>query len=296
MSLTTSFISAALSGTGFATSRILIPGKGRQLSVTKNTRPDVNADKPFWEKTRLRYLLSGLLKCGVCNGNYTKISQNLFGCATARNKGTCDNRLNIRTDAVEAVILSGLKGHLMDPDLFKAFATEFIAESNRIRMEETAEVDAARLNLGRLTQQIDKLVMAIADGADALPLNAKIKELEARQSQLQDRLDLAADPEPLIHPNLAEVYRVKVGNLSALLVDPLHKAEAFDIIRGLIDEVHLVPENGELRIALRGELAGILNLCDSKKKPASSYEERAEQIKMVAGAGFVQEPTIRRAV
>jgi len=145
-------------------------------------------------------------------------------CATARNKGTCDDRLNIRTDTVEAVILTGLKDHLMDPDLFKAFATEFITEANRIRMEETAEVDAARRDLGRLTQQIDKLVMAIADGADALPLNAKIKELEARQSQLQDRLDHASDPEPLIHPNLAEVYRAKVEDLSALLVDTRSEA------------------------------------------------------------------------
>ena len=266
--------------------------KGRQLSVTRNTRPDVNVDKTFWEKTRPKYLLSGLLKCGVCDGNYTKISQNLFGCATARNKGTCDNRLNIRTDAVEAIILAGLKNHLMDPDLFKAFATEFIAEANRIRMEETADVDAARRDLSRVTQQIDKLVMAIADGADALALNAKVKELEARQSQLQDRLDHATDPEPLIHPNLAETYRAKVADLSPLLVDPQHKAEAFDIIRGLIDEVRLVRENGELRIDLRGELAGILSLCDSKKKPAPSYEERAQQIKMVAGVGF--EPTTFR--
>ena len=180
----------------------------------------------------------------------------------------------------------------MDPDLFKAFATEFIAEANRIRMEETADVDAARRDLGRVTQQIDKLVMAIADGADALPLNTKIKELEARQSQLQDQLDNATDPEPLIHPNLAEVYRAKVEDLSSLLIDPQHKVEAFDIIRELIDEVRLVPENGELRIDLRGELAGILSLCDSKKKPASSYEGRAEQIKMVAGVGF--EPTTFR--
>ena len=266
--------------------------KGRQLTVTKNTRPDANADKPFWERVRPRYLLSGLLKCDVCDGNYTKISQNLFGCATARNKGTCGNRLNIRTDNVEAVILAGLKEHLMDPDLFKEFATEFIAEANRIRMEETADVDAAGRDLGRVTQQIDKLVMAIADGADALPLNTKIKELEARQSRLQDQLDRATDPEPLIHPNLAEVYRAKVENLASLLLDPQNKAEAFDIIRGLIDEVRLVPEEGELRVDLRGELAGILSLCDSKKKPASSYEERAQQIKMVAGVGF--EPTTFR--
>ena len=167
----------------------------------------------------------------------------------------------------------------MDPDLFKTFATEFIAEANRIRMEETADVDAARRDHNRVTQQIDKLVMAIADGADALPLNTKVKELEARQFQLQDRLDHATDPEPLIHPNLAEVYRAKVDELSSLLVDPQHKAEAFDIIRGLIDEVRLVPETDELRIDLRGALAGILSLCDSKKKTASSYEERAQQIK-----------------
>ena len=200
--------------------------KGRQLTVTKNTRPDANADKPFWERVRPRYLLSGLLKCDVCDGNYTKISQNLFGCATARNKGTCGNRLNIRTDNVEAVILAGLKEHLMDPDLFKEFATEFIAEANRIRMEETADVDAAGRDLGRVTQQIDKLVMAIADGADALPLNTKIKELEARQSRLQDQLDRATDPEPLIHPNLAEVYRAKVENLASLLLDPTEQGRS----------------------------------------------------------------------
>ena len=128
--------------------------------------------------------------------------------------------------------------------------------------------------------------MAIANGADAIPLNAKIKELDARKSQLQDLLDHASDPEPLIHPNLAEVYRTKVKELSSLLLDPQQKAEAFDIIRGLIDEVRLTPESGELSITLTGELAGILSLCDSKKKPASSYEERAKQVKMVAGAGF----------
>ena len=97
-------------------------------------------------------------------------------------------------------------------------------------------------------------------------------------------LDNASDPEPLIHPNLAEIYRAKIENLSSLIYDPQFKAEAFYIIRSLIDEVRLIPENGDLRIELKGELAGILSLCDAKKRPATSYEERAEQIKMVAGA------------
>jgi site-specific DNA recombinase len=258
--------------------------RDRQGAMKRNTRPDIKVDKPFWAQTRPKYLLSGLMKCGQCGGSYTKISQNLFGCATARNKGTCDNRLNIRNDIVEQIILDGLKDRLMDPELFEVFAKEFIAETNRLRLEETADVDVARSELARIDRQIDKLVMAIADGADALPLNTKIKELEATRINLQQKLDNATDPEPLIHPNMAEVYRDKVENLTALLNDPASKAEAFDIIRSLIDEVRLVPQNGGLCVEFKGELAGILSLCDKKKRPASSYEERAEQVKMVAGA------------
>ena len=267
--------------------------KDRQGSMSKNTRPDLKTDRPFWEQIRPKYLLSGLMKCGQCGGSYTKISQNLFGCATTRNKGTCDNRLNIRTDAVERIILEGLRDHLMDPELFKVFAKEFITEANRLQMEQTADINVARSKLDRIDRQIDKLVMAIADGADALPLNTKIKELGATRIDLKLKLDNAPATEPLFHPNLAEVYRAKVENLSSLLDDPGCKAEAFDIIRSLIDEVRLVPKNATLRVELKGELAGILSLCDTtKKNPATSYEERAEQIKLVAGVGF--EPTTFR--
>jgi len=258
--------------------------KSRQKSVRKNTRPDLKKAKPFWEKARPKYLLSGLLKCGECGGNYTKISKDLFGCATARNKGTCDNRLNIRTDAVETIILDGLKDNLLAPDLYKEFAREFIAETNRLRMDQSADIDAMRSELPKIEQQIDKLVMSIANGADALPLNSKIKKLHAHQLELEKALLETNDPEPLLHPNLAEVYRAKVENLSSLIIDPNTKDEAFDIIRSLIDEICLTPEQGNLTISLKGELAGILDLCDTNNKPADSYERRAMQIKMVAGA------------
>ena len=65
------------------------------------------------------------MRCGACGGPYTKISRDLFGCTTAREKGTCDNRLNIRTDTLEATVLDGLRDRLMEPELFKVFAMEF---------------------------------------------------------------------------------------------------------------------------------------------------------------------------
>jgi hypothetical protein len=45
-----------------------------------------------------------------------------------------------------------------------------------------------------------------------------------------------------------------------------------------------VPEEGELRVELKGELAGILALAADSKKPGDlSATGLAEQIKMVAG-------------
>jgi hypothetical protein len=61
-----------------------------------------------------------------------------------------------------------------------------------------------------------------------------------------------------------------VAALHEALADPATKDEAFSIIRTLIDEVRLVPEAGELRVEIRGALAGILSLYrrQTQKPPA----------------------------
>lgn len=41
-------------------------------------------------------LLSGLLAYGRCGGAYTLVGGLHYGCASARNKGTCNNRRMIR--------------------------------------------------------------------------------------------------------------------------------------------------------------------------------------------------------
>lgn len=56
--------------------------------------------------------------------------------------------------------------------------------------------------------------------------------------------------------------------LHAALVDPATKDEPFSIIRALIDEVRLAPENGELHVEIRGALAGILALSAPNNKTA----------------------------
>jgi site-specific DNA recombinase len=62
--------------------------KQRQAAFDRRgaTVPGVTS-AAFWSKQRPRYLFSGLMRCGVCGGGFSKISAAHFGCATARNKG-----------------------------------------------------------------------------------------------------------------------------------------------------------------------------------------------------------------
>lgn len=80
-----------------------------------------------------------------------------------------------------------------------------------------------------------------------------------------------------------------VAALHEALVDPQTKDEAFAIIRTLIDEVRLVPETGELRVEIRGALAGILALSAPNNKtvqvgPDGSVSVLEQQIKLVASS------------
>ena len=266
--------------------------KSHQLELRRRTRPDHDPKRAFWAQTRPKYLLSGLLRCGACDGAYTKINANLFGCATARNKGTCNNRVNVRRDAIEKIVLDGLKQRLMDPELFREFVGEFAREFNRIRAAEGNEAERSKSELAAIERRLRKIVDAIADGAPARTLKDELLTLEARQDELRA---LLARPEPdrtLVHPGLAEIYRRKVAALHEALEDEATRDEAMEPIRSLIEAIVLVPDQDSLKIEIRGDLAAILAYGEGRKKPGRTDRALAEQIKMVAGVGF--EPTTFR--
>lgn len=123
--------------------------RDRQASLQMTSRE--TASNPMVDRRRPKYLFAGLTRCSCCGGGYAMISKDLLGCATSRNKGTCDNRLNIRRNLLEASVLNGLRQHLMEPALFKEFCDEFTREVNRLRMEASASLDAPAVSQDALT-------------------------------------------------------------------------------------------------------------------------------------------------
>ena len=244
---------------------------------------------PYWSQQRPRYLFSGLMRCGMCGGGFSKISAAHFGCSTARNKGrtACDNLLTLRRDRLESTVLEGLRGRLMDPDLFKAFAAEFTLEWNRLQSEANGELEARKTELARVKGQLERLVDALVQWTPVVAIRDRMQTLERRRVTLEAELATAVAPAPRLHPNLAVVYREKVATLIEA-PDATENANLCNLVRSLVEEIRLVPEDGCLRIELRGELAAILSLAGAAngKRPGGEAEALAVQVKMVAGTGF----------
>ena len=229
------------------------------------------------------YLLSGLLKCGVCGGGVSKISAHHYGCSNARNRGICDNWLTIRRDVIEESVLVGIKSRLMHPDLVKEFIAEYYREFNRLGATRDGERQEAERGLAKAEREIREVIDAIKSGMRSPTLSAELETLEQRKSALEK--DLATEPPPPVrlHPKLAEVYRKKIQNLRDALNQDDSRTDAATILRSLIDEIRLIPRNGQLDIYLVGNLAAILDLC-AKKNPGA--RDTGVQITLVAGAGF----------
>ncbi|WP_282569274.1 zinc ribbon domain-containing protein [Aliiroseovarius sp. S1339] len=115
-----------------------------------------------------------MLKCGCCGGSYTLMNKSKYGCASARNKGTCDNRLLIKRKEVEDRVLKGLKQKLMHPALMAEFVSEYHREWNRLQVENTSSHTRLEAELRTVLSKIAKIVDAISEGMFHASMKTKL--------------------------------------------------------------------------------------------------------------------------
>jgi len=91
-------------------------------------------------------------------------------------------------------------------------------------------------------------------------LSDRLRELEAKQDQINERLARPPIDVADIHPNVAELYRRKVACLADALNHLDDRHEAADALRSLIERIVLTPspEPRKLDATLHGELGTII--------------------------------------
>ena len=255
------------------------------------------ASNPLNRTHRARYLLSGLLRCGCCGGDYIMLNKQSYGCSNRKRKGTCDNAVTIRREEIDARVLIGLKERLLAPELVQSFLEGYADEVKRERERQKAAHAQHEKKKTEIDRKIAGIMKAIEDGLYEPAMKERLAELKAQKVKLEHESQLADLPDISIiqHPRAAEVYRRWVEKLETTLNgdDP---EEAMDLIRSLIDRVELIPrKNGPgLDATLYGALAEIMRACETisqnDKRPTEGSVGRLPPV--VAGAGF--EPTTFR--
>ncbi len=220
------------------------------------------------EKRRPKHLFSYLIKCGCCGGGFSKISALRYGCTTARNKGTCDNRITMAQDKLENTILSALQTHLMQPELVAEFCAEYTRHSNQIRKQGNTDITQAKSKLEKLSTEKNKLIEAIKQGIPACEVKDALANISEQRENLEALLCTTKQSPILLHPNMALRYHEQVTNLRDSLNQKNKRHEAAELIRKLVDKIVLLPDenNKKLKLNLHGDLAGILSVATGQQQ------------------------------
>jgi site-specific DNA recombinase len=156
---------------------------------------------------RPRTLLSGLLVCGCCGGSYARRGQDRYACMTHIRSGRCHNNRTIARTALEIRVLDGLRDKLMAPEVAAEAIRAFAEETNRLNRERRTSGEADRRALADIDRQLRQIVAAIEDGGYTRMLSDRLRELEAKQDEINERLARRPVDSPGIHPTRRRALR-----------------------------------------------------------------------------------------
>ena len=222
-------------------------------------------DSGLWNKKRPQYLLSGLAKCGICGGGYSKINKFYYGCSASKNKGEalCDNRKTIKREILETFVLDAMQTRLMQDELVEIFCEEYTNHMDMLHKKQNSAQMHYKSEQAKLEKEKENIIQAIKDGLPGSMFKDELEKLECRTNELKSLTsDQSGPKKAVVQPCMASRYRKGIGNLRKLLNKDSARAEASHHLRTLIDKIVLTPKNGnkDLSIDLYGDLAGILSI------------------------------------
>ena len=239
------------------------------------------------------YLLSGLLKCGLCGGNLIIVTgygsyghYPSYGCSQHFNRGACSNTVLIRRDWVEERLLNELQNQVLKREAIDYVLEEFGRHLKDAFSALSGQLAQMRERKLKLEGELKRLAATAAETGPSSFLVAAIHEREQQLREITDQL-LAGGTDS-VDSHLSDIRRFvtqRLGDLRGLLAG--EPADARRELRKHVSEIRMVPQAGEGKSHYVAE--GRWNLLGNEQDSVTSDGLPLTQIRMVAGVGF--EPT-----
>jgi DNA invertase Pin-like site-specific DNA recombinase len=234
------------------------------------------------------YLLSGLLKCGLCGANLIIVSgygsyghQPKYGCSQHFNRGTCPNAVTVRRDWLEERLLDELQNHVLKSETVDYVLDEFGNHVRNAFASLTNQLAQMRQRKEKLEGELRRLATTAAETGPSAFLVEAIHEREKELREITERL-LAGGVDS-VDAQLSEIRSLvtqRLADLRTLLAgDPV--PARVELLKH-VSEIRMVPQTGPGKPHYVAE--GNWNLLGNQE--LSAGDTTARQIRVVAGAGF----------
>jgi site-specific DNA recombinase len=236
---------------------------------------------------RKQHLLSGLLRCGECNGLMSvtassRIGQRI-GCSAATYRKTCTHAKTYDLGKLNNHVIDSMCSHLIDPEFIKERTKAKAVEFERLEKENSGARQAARKQFDRLNIQIARLVAAIEDSDQPVKeLTASIKAKEIERVALAERIRLlsAESNVTTLHPHTITAFGKSIETLHTKLKRNADDPECRRAFGNIIDSVivHPTAKGQPYEISLYGRLSEIIG--------ADLFPDRRSNKEVVAAEGL----------
>jgi site-specific DNA recombinase len=192
------------------------------------------------------HLLTGFIKCGVCDHNLTIVTGHSgghlrYGCPINFNRGACSNGLKQRADEIESVLLSKLQDVVLRPESIEFAIQEFERQLQASLIGLDSRIGQMRQRAERLQSELANLS---ATAALCSPTPALVSDIKARQQELEDitRQLLTTEPDSIS----AEIGRIRqfvtrqMSDIRQLLKVDVQKGKA--ALEKYVTSIRMIPQ------------------------------------------------------
>lgn len=221
-----------------------------------------------------KYLLSGLLKCGECGGNYVVMDRLRYGCCRHKERGTsvCKNNLKVERSLIEERLLSVVKHHLFTPECIELFRKEVSRRIAEREGQKDPELEMLKRRLSVIKSEMNNLMTAIKAGITTKSTKAELEKLEEEKSRLTKLVEANTKPAMNINvllPRLVDSYKDMVRNIEKTTQPEVNRLRhRLSLVMG--EQIVLRPEtnDGEKHLAFEvaGDFGGLMKAVDYKGK------------------------------
>ncbi len=161
-----------------------------QLQIKANKRTG------SMRRAKERYLLTGKIYCGYCKSHMHgesgrsgdgKTKHYYYMCTGRKKQHICTSK-SIKKDAIESYVLNAIKSLINNSKIIERIADAIIKRQEH--SADNSDIAIMEKQLAEVNRKLKNVMTAIEDGIITGTTHARLKELEAQQSQIQYDIDV----------------------------------------------------------------------------------------------------------